>query len=112
MPYLSLSDIMESAMPEADVDVPGWSGTVRVRAISAAELARAKRTATNARTQEVDNIALTCLIVEAGCVEPSFAPGQYKALLNKPLGPINAVAERILDLSGIGALGEPEAGMG
>lgn len=110
MAHLSLGDIMEAAMPEEEVEVPAWGGTVKVRAISAAELARAKREATNPRTKETDNVRLTCLIVEMGCVEPEFAPGQYKALLNKPLGPINDVAERILDLSGIGSSGEAVAG--
>jgi len=111
MAYLSLGDIMEADLPQEEVDVPAWGGTVKVRAITAAELSRAKREATNPRTKEVDNVKLTCLIVEMGCVEPAFAPGQYKALLNRPLGPINRVAERILDLAGIGdESGEAMAG--
>ena len=34
MDYLVLSQIMEHALPEADVEIPAWGGRVRVRALS------------------------------------------------------------------------------
>jgi len=107
MDYLTLSNIIEAALPEDDVELPEWGGMVKVRAITSAELERAKRQAMNRKTGELREVQLTALIVEAGCVQPEFAPGQYKLLMAKPLGPLSKISDRILELSGII---EPEAG--
>jgi len=106
----TLSQILETPLAQGEVEVPEWGGTVKVRAITSAELSRARREATNPRTKDVDSITLACAIVGIGCVEPEFMPGQYKALLNVPFGPIERVSNAILDLTGLSELGEAEAG--
>jgi hypothetical protein len=99
--YLSLAEILERALAQDDIEIPEWGGTVRVSAITAAELGRAQRAATNPRNGETDNVKLQALVAERGLVEPKLAPGQYNALLNKEIGPLSKIAERILELSGL-----------
>ena len=94
MDYLTLTDIMERTLPTADVDIPEWGGAVQVRAITQAEITRAQRQATD-RNGELIALKLNVLIMEAACVQPKFAPGQYKQLLNKEPGPIARVAAKV-----------------
>jgi hypothetical protein len=101
MAYLSLAEIVERGLAEDDVEIPEWGGTVRVRAITAAELGRAQRAATNPRNGETNSVKLQACIAERGLVEPKLAPGQYNDLLNKEIGPLTKIAERILELSGL-----------
>lgn len=109
MDYLTLQDIIDHAMPTGDVEVPEWGGKVEVRAITNAELARCQKQSTNTRNGELDGIELNARIAEVGCMQPRFAPGQYKVLMEKEPGPVQRIVERILDLSGTG---ESEAEQG
>lgn len=103
MDYLTLNDIIEHALENttADVEMPEWGGMVKVRALSSTEMSRCERQATNPRTEKTDGIELQARMVEVGCVEPKFAPGQYKVLMGKEPGSINRMATRIMELSGI-----------
>lgn len=110
MPFTP-QEIFEQALEQGTVDVPEWGGECTVRAITAHELSRARREATNRRTNEQDPVALAAVICEIGCVDPEFAPGQHKALMRTKYGPIEQVSDKILDLTGLSALGESGAGM-
>ena len=101
MDYLSISDILEHTLPEDDVEVPEWGGTVRVRAVTNAEFARCQRRATG-RNDEINGFKLNVLIVIAGCVEPQLNPGHEIGLMKVEPGPTAHIAEAILDLSGMG----------
>jgi hypothetical protein len=90
-------------LPEEDVEVPEWGGTVKVRAITGAEMARAKRAATKKPANEIDEIQFNALLVVAGCVEPSFPPASEQRLMREQAaGPVARIASRIMDLSGFG----------
>lgn len=101
MDYLSITDILEHTLPEDDVEVPGWGGTVRVRALTNAEFARCQRHATG-RNDELNGFKLNVLIVIAGCIEPQLNPGHEAGLMKVEPGPTQDIAEAILALSGIG----------
>lgn len=97
--YLTKEAIMATSLPEDDVEVPGWGGKVRVRAITSAELARARRE--TMVDGEMDAILTNAAIVVYGCVHPKFPPGYGKVLASrKTPGPIMAISNRILELSG------------
>jgi hypothetical protein len=110
MDYLTKEAIMETSLPEDDVEVPTWGGKVHVRALTSAELSRARReTLVNG---EMDAILANAAIVVAGCLTPKFPPGYGKILASrKTPGPISKISTRILELSGSiepedGTLGE------
>ena len=110
MAYLSFDDIMSTTLPEEDVDVPEWNGVVKIRALTGAEMAKAKRAATRRPAGEIDEIQFNALIVAAGCVEPSFPPASEQRLMREQAaGPVARIASRIMDLSGFGGEepGEP-----
>ena len=103
MDYLSCAEIMESTLPEADIEIPEWGGTVKVRAITGSECARAKSKATNQRTKDLDEIKFNALLMVAGCVEPEFPPASEEQLMRKiAAGPVARIAARIIELSGLG----------
>ena len=103
MGYLSFTEIMESTLPEADIEIPEWGGTVKVRAITGAEVARAKSKATNPRSQDLDEIKFNALLMVAGCVEPAFPPASEEQLMRQiAAGPVARIAARIIELSGLG----------
>jgi len=101
MDYLSIADILEHTLPEGDVEVPEWGGTVRVRAVTSAEFARCQRRATG-RNGELNGFKLNALIVIAGCVEPAMNPGLEVGLMKAIPGPLDRISNVILDLSGMG----------
>lgn len=101
MDYLTLNEILEHALPQDDVEIPEWGGKVKVRALTSAEMTRCERFATNQRTDKTDGMEFQARMVEAGCVEPKLAPGQYKALMGKEPGLLSRIAARIAALSGI-----------
>lgn len=98
--FISLTDLSEVAMSQAEVEVPEWDGKVLVRGLTVRELERIIRQSTNQKTKRTNEIQLTCMIVATACVEPKFAPGQWKMLMGKTMGPINRIAEKINQLSG------------
>jgi len=84
-----------SGMPEADVDVPGV-GTVRVRGLSRWELITAQKL--EGKTLEQERFILSKAMLDPQMGEDDIAAWQ------KVSGPmeINAVAEKVNELSGIG----------
>ena len=101
MDYLTFEEILEATLPEDDVELPEWNGAVRVRAITGAEWAKAKRLATNRRTDALNEIKFAALLTVAGCIEPKFAPGSDQQLLRQAAaGAITRIAARIGELSG------------
>ena len=103
MGYLSYVQIIETTLPVADVDVPEWSGKVQVRAITTAEVAKARRTATNPRTKDLDELRFNAYIVVVGCVDPEFPPEGADQLIRKAAaGAVARIAAVIVELSGLG----------
>ncbi len=103
MGYLSFDDIMSSTLPEVDVEVSEWGGTVKVRAVTGAEMARCKKDATNRRTDDLDEIKFNALLVVAGSVDPSFPKGSDQRLMREQAaGPVARIAQEIMKLSGFG----------
>jgi len=102
MDYLALPEILEHTLPEADVEIAAWGGTVRVRALSSGEFARCQKRATNPRNGELDGFRLNVLVVVAGCVEPEMPVTAEAQLMRMEPGPIAKIAGVIMDLSGIG----------
>lgn len=98
MDYLTIADIVEHSLPEEDMEIPEWQGTIKVRAITNDEFARIQRRTTN--KGEMNSIMANAMVVEVGCVEPQFPPGQYRALMKRETGIISRISERILKLSG------------
>lgn len=101
MGYLTLDEILEATMPEDDVDLPECKGSVRVRAVTGFEWAKAKRLATNKKTDALNEIKFAALLVVAGCVDPEFPPtSELRMLRQLPAGIITRLAARIGELSG------------
>ena len=110
MDFLTIGDIMDAGLPRAVVQMPEWGGQVEVRAITMAEMQRAKRQSRDPHTKDIDEIKMMALIVEYGCVQPEFAPGQYQALMNKEPGPLTRISDRILELAGLAEPTKPVDG--
>ena len=108
MDFLTIGNIMDAALPRDVVELPEWGGCVEVRAITMAEMARAKRQARDPHTKDIDEIKMMALIVEAGCVQPEIPPGGHKQFMNKEPGPLTRISDRILELSGLAEPDEPE----
>jgi hypothetical protein len=104
--FLTLDEVIAASLPEKNIEIPEWGGWVKVRAITSAEMERARRQATNPRNDKINDIEMGARIVEIGCVEPKFAPGQYKVVMDKQAGVVTRLQDAIIDLSGLG--GEPE----
>lgn len=102
MDYLTLAEITEHTLPEADVEIAAWGGTVRVRALTSHEFARCQRRAADTRTGDIDGFRLNVLVVVTGAVEPSMPITAEAQLMRMEPGPIAKMAETIMDLSGIG----------
>ena len=101
MDYLALDAIMSGTLPEQDVDVPDWGGTIKVRAITNSELARCKAHATNKRNGDLDEVKFNALVLVAGCVEPEFPPASEMQIMRQLTpGPVARIANVIMDLSG------------
>jgi hypothetical protein len=95
-----MEDILGRDLPWDEMEVPEWGGWIKVRAITSAELSRAKREAT--RTGGVlDEIRLQAIIIEKACLEPKMEFGAHRKLVGREAGVIGRVSNRILDLSGI-----------
>ncbi len=104
MEYLTFQEIMESTLPEGDVEIAEWGGSVKVRAVTGAQVAKAKRDATNRRTGDLDEIKFNALITVAGCVDPEFPPASEMRLMREvAAGPVARIAAEIIELSGLGA---------
>jgi hypothetical protein len=100
--YLTVADIVEVSLPEADMEIPEWGGSIKVRAITNGEFSRVQRQATS-KGGELDAIKANALIIEFACVNPKFPPGGYRKLLGREAGILARIAETILELSGISA---------
>ncbi len=101
MGYLTFDEILEATMPEDDVELPELEGSVRVRAITGFEWAKAKRQATNRKTDVLNEIKFAALLTVAGCIDPPFPDKSAERLLRKmSAGVITRIAARIGELSG------------
>jgi len=109
MEYLSLQSVIAATLPEKDLEIPEWGGWIKIRAISTKEMERARRQSTDPRNERVNDIEMAARIVEMGCVEPEFAPGQYKLIMTKMAGVVTRISDAIIDLSGLGGEEEAEA---
>ena len=101
MGYLSFNEVMETALPTEDIEVPSLGGTVQIRAVTGAEWERAKRMSTNRKTKDLNEMRFAAMLVVAACVEPSFPPASEDRLMRElSAGVITRIAAAIGVLSG------------
>lgn len=97
------SALFAPRLPESDVEVPGV-GTVRVRALTRAEVMRAQKTAKD------DPAALEQQVLSAGMVEPRLSVTEVQRWMEAaPANELEPVQEAILALSGMGKKAAKEA---
>lgn len=93
--------------PEAEVDVPEWGGSVKVKALSLASFQKAMEDATVGG--KVDEQRATLHMLLAGVVEPPLTEDHYEMLRQKSVAPITRIVERIAALSGTDAATQKDA---
>ncbi|MFH0980647.1 MAG: hypothetical protein V2A79_03800 [Planctomycetota bacterium] len=80
--YLTVEQIAAAVdLPEEDVPVPEWGGTIRVRGLTKGEQQQIRR---EARIDgEIDTQLVELLMVQYGCVEPRLDGGAVELLRSK-----------------------------
>lgn len=115
---LSFEDIMACKdISEEVLTISQWGGTVKVRALTRAEVHAARTAATlkhdtpTGKRGELDMDVLERQLILRGCVAPRFSPDQVLALRDKHAGAIATIVNAISRLSGIsdGAVQQAEA---
>ena len=116
--YLSKEEIRKKKdIKDEDVYVSQWGGHVKIRPLNMAQR-RITRRSGEIRSKAVDGTVSVEydpeeIQVEAmiqGCVEPQFTGGDRDWLMKeKSSGAISTIAQRILDLSGMGTESEKKS---
>ena len=98
--YLTAESILQSDdFTFADVDVPEWGGTVRIRSMSGAQRATLRK-ALEAGTETGDEmVCVMCIVDEDG--NRIFNSSQIEALRKKNTNAITRIAMRALEISGM-----------
>ncbi len=92
--YLTIEQIAAAVdLPEEDVPVPEWGGTVRVRGLTKGEQQQIRR---EARINgEIDMQLIELLMVQYGCVEPKLDSGGVELLRSKSAVAVERVVQAI-----------------
>lgn len=108
MSILNKSAILAASdIQTADVDVPEWGGTVRVRTISVAERFKANAAAMEATKTNNDPLLFSvylcaaCMVDESGSGE-AWTAEDITALMQRANGPFERVFEAASKLNGFG----------
>jgi hypothetical protein len=97
-------------LPEFDLPIPDWNGSVRLRGLSYDQLAVCRQHAWNTRKKETDEDVLNAWCLSLGVVTPATSFTQAKAwIIKKKFGPVNTILSEILKASGLGAAAVDEA---
>lgn len=97
---LSVDEILAAPdLGEAEVEVPEWGGSVRIRGLSKAAQQHLRKSATV--SGQLDPARLEMLLFIHCVVEPRFTEEQYDALAAKSAGAIDRVIKAIAELAGL-----------
>lgn len=100
-PYLSADDFLAAVMGESDdLDVEGV-GTIRIRALTLAEVDAVRRRATPKKGDDPDAGKLMAWALYYGMVEPKLPEAAVERLLTGSAGKLTKVARRIMAISGL-----------
>jgi len=98
---LTVEDILSAPdLPEKEVYIPEWGGSVRIRGFSKATQQELRRQATGPGG-ELDTEKMEMLLFLHGVVEPHFTEEHYGALREKSAVAIDSVLQAIIDLAGL-----------
>ena len=98
---LTIEDILSAPdLPEREVYVPEWGGSVRIRGFSKAVQQELRRQATGPGG-ELDTDKMELLLFVHGVVEPQFTAEHYEALRQKSAAAIDAVLRAIVEQAGL-----------
>lgn len=96
-PYLSASDLLAGIMGKAEDYALQDVGTVRIRALTVAEVQDLYR------THKGDDMALMVGSIAVGMTDPVLSPEQAQGLMQAAAGPVTNLAKRIMEISGMTA---------
>ncbi len=101
--YLSVESILSAEdFQYADVEIPEWGGTVRVRSLSGGQ-----RSVITQKVQARETDDLEELLVVMACVNEDgnriFTNQDIPALKKKSNAAISRIAKKVMEVSGIGA---------
>lgn len=103
MPRLIKSDIVAVKRPTADVEVPGWAGSVTIVALSAADLEEWRTVqAVDDKTPGLGVATLIALSVRDG-EQPMFTAADMGFLRYQPPVVLKPLVDAILKLNGLDA---------
>lgn len=109
MARLTRENILEAKdIPEAEVEVKEWGGSVLVRGMSVADRTKLLKAISDPKTDKVDPEKASLYAFVVGVVEPKFIEQDYEALKEKSAAAIDRVTKEFLTLSGVdtGAVAE------
>lgn len=97
---LSVEDILSAPdLPEREVEVPEWGGSVRIRGFTKATQQEMRRLASDGGDLNADRLEMLMFI--RGVVEPQFAEADYEALQQKSAVVIDRILRAIMALAGL-----------
>lgn len=97
---LSVEDILSSPdIEEEIVEVPEWGGAVRIRGMSRARLDQLRKMSMIRGALNEDRFS--SYLFRECMVEPQLTEEQYKAMREKPAGPIARLEARMMALVGL-----------
>lgn len=98
---LTLAEILAADdLPTKIIAVPAWGASVKVRALSRAEVRRAYSQATD-RKGIVDADSVERMMIMWGMVDPVIRPPDYDKLMAKNAGAVQQIVFAIMELSGL-----------
>ncbi len=105
MSTVDVTQLLTTRLPEEDVELPGGLGTVRVRAMTRAEVhgkEELQRKVERDGSQQLQPGAWERKVLHWCMVDPQLTEGQVKAWMAcSPAGEITAVVDTIMRLSGL-----------
>lgn len=104
--YLTADSILTAEdFSYADVDVPEWGGTVRVRSLSGGQRSIITQRVRDNNTEDLEEllIVMACVNEDGGRI---FTNQDIPALKKKVNSAISRVAKKIMEISGIGNAAE------
>lgn len=106
------AEAIASAHDRSDMllDIPEWSGTVRIRALSYDLLSVAREKAWDKLKHQTNEDLLNAWCIALGMVEPAIDFEIAKSwIMDRSFGPVNTILSAILASSGLGSRAQAEA---
>lgn len=100
MPRLTREEILAADIPEREVEVSEWGGSVLVRGMSAGERLRIMEQITD-DSDEIDLQEAQLMAMIHGVVDPEFSRDDIEVLNNLSSAAIDKITTAYLELSGV-----------